>query len=172
MAVRSPHYGDSNDQNESGTGRMFTIGPNGATLVSETPGQTFSIGFRYDVGYDLTSDAGGTLTLDGPGDGVLDYGLPGSGGLVKTGAGTWTLTGTNTYTGGTTVLDGTLVLANGAAIAAGSSLTVGDPRRLPGPSWRRAWYPRRCRTGYAGALAAAIGSLMIYRRTQRAFRRR
>jgi autotransporter-associated beta strand protein len=141
--------------------------------VSETPGQTFSIGFRYDVGHDLTSNSGGTLTLDGPGDGVLDYGLPGTGGLVKTGAGTWTLTGTNTFTGGTTVLNGTLVLANNEAIAAGTSLTVGDPSvfamAIEASSMIPAAVPE---PGTLVLLAAVLGSLMIYRRTQRMPRRR
>jgi len=47
----------------------------------------------------------GTDDTDTEFDGVIR----GAGGLVKTGAGTFTLTGANTYTGGTTIDDGTLV---------------------------------------------------------------
>ncbi len=39
--------------------------------------------------------------------------IGGTGGIVKNGAGTWTLTGTNTYTGSTTINAGTIVIGDG-----------------------------------------------------------
>ena len=106
--------GFGNPQTVGGAGRQFTIGALGATLESAYPGQTFSIGFRYDYAPVLTSTAGGNLTLTGIGNGVLDYVLPGTGGLIKNGSGTWTLTQTNTYTGITMVNGGTLEFVNPA----------------------------------------------------------
>ena len=72
----------------------------------------FSLGFRYD--YDagvITSNDGGNLTLSGVGNGQLDFALPGSGGVIMNGTGTWILSGPNTYTGGTTINSGLLQLA-------------------------------------------------------------
>lgn len=119
------HTGNSNQQNDGGTGsaRAFTVGALGATIDSATAGQTFSLGFRTDTRVVGSTD-GGTLTLAGAGDGVLEYSLPGSGGLTKIGSGTWTMSGTNnTYTGNTTVSEGTLVI-NLPFFAASSTVTV------------------------------------------------
>ena len=103
------HTGNSNQQNGDYAGRLFTIGALGATLDSAEAGQVFSVGFRYDYPPVLASSAGGRLTLTGVGDGVLDFSLPGSGGLTKTGSGTWTMSGSNnTYTGSTIIQEGTL----------------------------------------------------------------
>jgi autotransporter-associated beta strand protein len=104
------HTGNSNPKTADGAGRLFTIGAGGATLDSATNGQTFSIGYRYDYGTALTSSSGGSLELTGVGNGDLNYILPGSGGLVKNGAGNWSLTATNTYTGATTIDGGTLTV--------------------------------------------------------------
>lgn len=104
------HTGSSNPKTADGAGRLFTIGAGGATLDSATAGQTFAIGYRYDYSTSLTSSSGGTLELTGVGNGDLNYSLPGSGGLLKTGAGNWSLTVTNTYTGATTVDAGTLTV--------------------------------------------------------------
>jgi autotransporter-associated beta strand protein len=104
------HTGSSNPKTADGAGRLFTIGANGATLDSATAGQTFAVGYRYDFGTALTSGSGGTLELTGVGNGDLNYLLPGSGGLLKTGTGNWSLTATNSYTGATLVDLGTLTV--------------------------------------------------------------
>ena len=62
------------------------------------------------------------LNLTGDGNGILSGGINfngvnGSLGIVKNGAGTWTLSGTNNYNGGTTILNGVLRLAATGSIA-------------------------------------------------------
>ncbi|AWH88259.1 autotransporter-associated beta strand repeat-containing protein [Limnobaculum parvum] len=49
-------------------------------------------------------------------DGVID----GTGSLIKTGSGTFTLNGVNTYQGGSTISSGTLVATQGSALGSGS----------------------------------------------------
>jgi len=93
--------------------RAFTIGASGATLESATSGQTWTLAVG---GYTLTSSLGGTLTLTGAGDGQIDKAIPGTGGLAKSGNGTWTLAGANTYTGTTTATAGALVATKAAAL--------------------------------------------------------
>lgn len=115
------HRGPGNRQADAGAGHGFTIGALGASLDSAAAGETFSVGFWPGVTID--SPAGGTLTLTGDGDGVLDFAVPGSGGLAKGGSGTWTLTKANTYTGTTRVEGGTLVLKS-ATLAAGSTVVI------------------------------------------------
>jgi autotransporter-associated beta strand protein len=109
------HSGPSNEKTDTGAGRLFTVGSWGATLDSATAGQEFSIGYRYDYGDTLASN-GGDLTLTGAGDGDLNYKLPGSGGVIKEGTGTWTLSGANSYRGNTTVNAGSLILASGGSL--------------------------------------------------------
>jgi autotransporter-associated beta strand protein len=104
------HTGSGNAKSSDGAGHLFTIGAGGATLDSATSGQTFYVGYRYDYSTSLSSSLGGSLELTGVGNGDLNYGLPGSGGLIKNGAGIWTLSGTNTYTGATAINAGTLVV--------------------------------------------------------------
>jgi autotransporter-associated beta strand protein len=117
------HTGPSNGKGtQPKSGRNFTIGALGATLDSGTAGEEFTLGYRYD--YDapgvIGATAGGTLTLSGDGDGDLNYQLRGSGGLIKTGAGTWKLSNVNTYSGNTVVMAGTLALANGVDLLVGT----------------------------------------------------
>src|SRR5690349_13814350 len=71
------------------------------------------------------------LTLTGSGDGTVSSIIgTTSGGLTKSGTGTWTLAGANTYTGATTLNGGTL-LVNGST-AAGSAVTVNSGGTLGG----------------------------------------
>ena len=57
----------------------------------------------------------GTLTLAGAGSGTLSGGLSMTGGgLIKNGAGTWTLSGIGNYTGSTVINGGTLAISSGA----------------------------------------------------------
>lgn len=104
------HTSSSNPKTADGAGRLFTVGAGGATLDSGTAGQTFVIGYRYDYSTSLTSSSGGSLELTGVGNGELNYIFPGSGGLLKTGTGNWSLTATNTYTAATIVEVGTLTV--------------------------------------------------------------
>jgi autotransporter-associated beta strand protein len=107
--------------------RSFTIGAKGATLdasSNEVPWTLLYEG-RGSQDYGMISNStGGVLTLTGSSTlaNTLNFSLGGSGGLSKTGVGTWYVTGTNTYTGATTVSGGTL-LVNGS-LAAGSAVTV------------------------------------------------
>ena len=99
--------------------RSFTIAAGGATLTA-SGSDTWQI-TDEKRGYGLASD-GGTLTLSGEANGLISKVIPGTGGVVKVGAGTWTLTGTNSYTGATTVSRGTLL---GSGVLA-SSVTVSN----------------------------------------------
>jgi len=95
--------------------RLFTIGAGGATLDAAGGTNTFTLNYgRYGT---VGSAAGGTLTLTGSSNGVMNEYIPGTGGLVKSGNGIWTLSYTNSYTGDTLVNGGTLVLGVGGAIA-------------------------------------------------------
>jgi len=87
--------------------RSLTIGSSGAILESATASQTWTISKGDSTSF---ASSGGWLTLKGIGNGQINQIIPGSGGLYKTGTGTWTLSGANTYTGATTVNDGQLSL--------------------------------------------------------------
>ncbi len=125
------HTGTSNPKTIDGAGRLFTIGSGGATLDSGTAGQTFAIGYRYDYSSSLTSSSGGSLELTGAGNGDLNYMLPGSGGLLKSGAGTWSLTAPNSFSGPAEVEAGVLNLQTGGALgSAANGTTVNYDARL------------------------------------------
>jgi autotransporter-associated beta strand protein len=129
------HSSTSNPKTSAGAGRLFTIGASGATLESATAGAEFSIGYRTDYGTSLASQ-GGLLTLTGAGDGDLNYTVPGDGGLIKNGEGTWKLTRSgSSYAGATIVNAGRLVLGtsntlSGAINVYGGVLEVGHPHAL------------------------------------------
>jgi autotransporter-associated beta strand protein len=103
--------------------RSLTIGAAGATLESATAGKTWTL--DLDALYPLASTSG-TLTLAGAGDGRIYKIIPGTGGLIKSGSGTWTLSGTNTYTGATTINGGTLKLGATNVLAKTSQIVIGD----------------------------------------------
>jgi len=96
-------------------GRGVVVNAGGATLEA-------AAGAQWTV--DTTTDSRAwvfngnpTLTLAGAGTGVFQKVInSGTGGVVKTGAGVWTLGGVNTYTGNTVVAAGTLVLADNAGL--------------------------------------------------------
>lgn len=67
----------------------------------------------------------GVLTLSGNGDGVIQNGInTTSGGLIKSGGGTWTIAGASTYTGDTLVTAGTLAISNANALGSSSAGTT------------------------------------------------
>jgi autotransporter-associated beta strand protein len=129
------HTGASNAKSgQPGAGRLFMLVEGGGTLESATAGQKFTLGYRTDFGSDILSPVGGTLTLAGAGDGDLNYGLGGAGGLIKTGAGTWKLTGSSyTLTGPTIVSQGALLVRgtiSNSAVTVASGGTLGGSGTL------------------------------------------
>ncbi|HWK51205.1 MAG TPA: autotransporter domain-containing protein, partial [Steroidobacter sp.] len=72
---------------------------------------------------------GTTLSLSGDHDARFDGSIDGTGGLVKTGAGTQTLAGANTFSGGVQWNAGGLVLGDDAALGTGT-LTVSGASAL------------------------------------------
>ena len=75
-----------------------------------------NVPYNYPDSYPIVSN-GGLLTLTGVGDGVMSKTIPDSGGVTKSGSGTWTLAGSNTYTGPTAINAGELVV-NGSLTSA------------------------------------------------------
>lgn len=101
---------------DGNTGRAFSLGANGGTLESAAPsGKVFAITqYNGDPGTYALPAFNSTLTLTGSGNGYIGKTLSGSGGLTKSGGGTWSLVRANAYTGPTTVLSGTLSLGDGS----------------------------------------------------------
>lgn len=117
------------------SGRSFSLGANGGTLESAAPaGFVFAISqYNNDPGTYALPAFNSTLTLSGAGDGFIGKILSGSGGITKSGSGTWALVRSNSYSGPTTVLGGTLSLGDGstnsnladsAAVAVASGATL------------------------------------------------
>ncbi|MBU6308166.1 MAG: autotransporter-associated beta strand repeat-containing protein [Planctomycetes bacterium] len=103
------------------TSRGFTVGPGGAILEVQ-PGVTVSFLESNSVGRIVS--LGGDLTLQATtGSGTLAKAYVGSGGLIKTGSGIWTLAGDNAFAGDTRVVAGTLRIA-GTSSLAGSTLDL------------------------------------------------
>lgn len=108
--------------------RAFAVflGAPGTVAVDESAGQVNFSGMQFMVdGFALTGDALHTQeaeTYIRVGDGTsasaamtatIDAEITGSGGVIKSDAGTLILTGDNTYTGGTKIAAGTLQLGDG-----------------------------------------------------------
>jgi len=115
------------DPAEKPYGPGFTLGAAGATLEAAKADDTWTVkNDTRGVGV-ITSPSGGTLSLAGAGHGVLEKVIPGTGGLHKTGTGTWTLSLANTYSGPTTVNEGTLRITGslaGGAVTVTSGATI------------------------------------------------
>ena len=104
------------------TARGFTVGPGGATVELQA-GVNLSF-LESNAAARIVSPAGGGLTLNATtGSGTLAKAYVGTGGLLKTGTGTWTITGNNTFAGDTRILAGTLRVT-GTASLAGSTLDL------------------------------------------------
>ncbi|MDM0036984.1 autotransporter outer membrane beta-barrel domain-containing protein [Variovorax sp. J22P271] len=88
----------------------YTIG--GQPLTTTTPSTVIRVGDGTAAGTAMTATIGAAIQ--------------GSGGLVKTDAGTLVLTGSNTYTGNTTVDGGTLNVRGGAINSPAATVTVGN----------------------------------------------
>jgi autotransporter-associated beta strand protein len=108
----------------SNSGTMTLTGmTTGIGAVTQTASGSFNLGgFSTSIGSLAGSGAmnlgAGTVTLGGDGSSTSFAGvISGSGGLIKTGSGRFTLAGINTYTGETRVDAGTLVLAASGQIA-------------------------------------------------------
>ncbi|MCJ2074778.1 DUF4214 domain-containing protein [Methylobacterium sp. E-016] len=101
-------------------GGAITLGSS-ARINSDTGSLTLTGGISGNA-------AGRTLTLGGAGNGeVSTVGITAvTGGIVKDGAGTWTLSADNTYGGPTVINSGTLQLGNGGTLAANSAITIGS----------------------------------------------
>ena len=120
----------------AGTSRLngaFVLGGN-ATLAGDSfldPSTTPATGgLAYRIGTLLIAGSGGvtgtgTLNLSGHGDGIIRNGVnTSSGGLIKDGAGRWTIAGPSTYAGVTEVRAGTLRVADPQGLGSASAGTV------------------------------------------------
>ncbi|MFO1524110.1 MAG: autotransporter-associated beta strand repeat-containing protein [Kiritimatiellia bacterium] len=121
---------------ESPYGPGFTIGAAGATLDAAKPGDTWTVKYDSRGLGPVASNAGGTLTLTGVGDGVFDKELGGTGGLNKNGSGVWTLARNTSHAGMTSVNEGRLY-AN--AVHSGGLITVSATATLGGGGRSGMW---------------------------------
>ena len=95
-----------------------------ATISSDTAANALTLSNTGTI-----TGSGFNLTLAGAGNGSIGSSIgTGSGGLIKNGAGAWTLSGANSFTGATVVNGGGLTLdyttQNNAKLSATSSLTL------------------------------------------------
>ncbi|SBS36322.1 Cadherin domain protein [Marinomonas spartinae] len=95
----------------TGTGKL-------SLSSNETIGNLSGVsGTRVDLGAN-------TLTVNQTNSSSFAGVMSGTGGLIKTGAGTLALSGANTYTGDTTISSGEVFASGGSAIADNSAVTV------------------------------------------------
>ncbi|MFM7244708.1 MAG: beta strand repeat-containing protein [Planctomycetaceae bacterium] len=136
------------------TGRGFTIGAGGG-LVELQPG--VNVLFLETTPAARVVSLGGDLTLHATtGSGTLAKAYMGTGGLIKTGSGTWTLAGANTYSGTTRVVAGTLRIA-GTSSLVGSTLDL-NPADAGGVVFVAGTASTFELGGLSGSRALAIGS--------------
>ena len=131
------------------------------TAVTVASGATLNVaGFNETVGSLAGSGAvslgAGTLTV-GADNSTTTYSgvIGGTGGLTKTGSGTFTLSGANSYTGATTVDAGTLASGASGVIADASTVTVAS-----GASWNLADFGETV-GAIAGAGNVVLGSATL-----------
>jgi autotransporter-associated beta strand protein len=113
-----------------GTGILTLTGANNHTGGTTITSGTLCLGNGTSSNGTLTGPVtnNATFMVANPSDQTLSSDISGSGGLVKSGAGTLTLNGNNTYTSATTITNGTLRLtANQSQIPAGLKIMpLGD----------------------------------------------
>ena len=125
-------YASTATVNLSGTG-VLEVNNITRTTTAGTGHITFDGGIlrareaqaAFLTGLNSATVNGGGVTVDSNGVNITIgqslLGGAGSGGLIKTGAGTLTLTGTNTYTGATTLTQGALSVGTSANLGAAAS---------------------------------------------------
>lgn len=115
--------------------RPLLAGRSALAVLPGDVGVSVAAGATLDLGSDTVLGAltgAGTVQLGtaqlavgaGGRSSRFDGSLLGAGGVVKSGAGTWTLGGSNGFTGGTQVSEGLLVLAAAGALPAAGALTI------------------------------------------------
>ncbi|WP_165912363.1 autotransporter-associated beta strand repeat-containing protein [Novosphingobium sp. PhB165] len=117
----------------TGTGALTKLGSNTLTLTEDNTytGLTTIAAGTLQLG---TSTQSGSVTGDILDNGTLVYAgqlsatyggtISGSGAVIKSGAGDWTLTGLNSYSGGTAITMGTLIVPTDASLGlAGAPLS-------------------------------------------------
>jgi len=116
--------------------RGFGIGASGATLRNSSDQEWRLASSGSGAEAMVTNNS--TLTLDGYGaNSVLEKNIAGSGSLIKTGPGSWTLSGSNTYKGLTQVNQGVLHvlggLCGGGAVMVSSQASLSGSGVITGP---------------------------------------
>lgn len=104
----------------------FNFSISGAGTTTLTAAQTWSITNSGNTTFSKAIANGGlllTLEATNTGVGLIDSIISGTGGIAKTGSGTWTLSGVNTYTGTTTLSAGNL-RATTSAQALGTGISA------------------------------------------------
>src|SRR4051812_2993548 len=124
--------GRSNVQWVSGSAASFgpsagTVKVNGAVTADSLSFST--TGYTISGSSTLTLSGADTITVSNSADtATISAPIGGTGGFIKTGAGTLSFTGavSNTYSGTATVADGTLNLSRGGLAAITGNLVIGD----------------------------------------------
>ncbi|MEI8372366.1 MAG: autotransporter-associated beta strand repeat-containing protein [Planctomycetota bacterium] len=94
--------------------RQIALAGGGTLDASGSNGATFSL-----TGGTAVQAGGNALVLTGSGSGVVGGVVAGTGSILKSGAGTWTLAGANTVSGGVTLAAGQLNVNNTSALGTG-----------------------------------------------------
>jgi autotransporter-associated beta strand protein len=99
------------------TDRVINLAFNGTSAQTITANNASGV-LRFTSAFTSNTGTSGRLILSGSGAGQIDLGLPQlpTGGLDKSGAGTWTLGGSCSFTGPTKINAGTLSLSSATAL--------------------------------------------------------